>query len=758
MTNSSATATYLQQSSATATYLQQSSATATYFNLSQLPNVTKNLYVDNGRTNTYTPDGTYIKPFTTIQAAVNQIITNADNLTVPYQINIAQGIYPETVTLEDVHLSTITFNGEWGVRIGSAGYLGAVLKSTKNNSQITDLEFHGITFAASQSATSAGIALVGDTNGTTFGGTGINFYDSQFTSNVSTHNFFINVGGVQFFDCGFNWAADITNVISFFLGGGAHSVTTGSTFSVVTNNSLNKPSGFSSTLLNIRAFRDNANVTIDAGSTMSLAQASLQGGTVNNSGTLTNSDSAISGTLTNNVGGTYNEAGGIHSTLVNNGTYNRSTTQGLFEVIATTAQITGLGTNTNVCTDASSNLTTATCNNGTVTSVGASAPITTSGGNTPTIGLSQTIAQAETFTSSVTVTGAGGITTTFGVNASTFAGNGSAITNLNGPNITTVIPTTVLPSTIAYTTISNTFTSPQTITSSLTVTGAGGIASTFGVKAATAQITGLSTNTNVCTDGSSNLTTSNCNQGVITYSSFSATQPILYNSVTGAFSATLISATTGFMGTLQAAQFPALTGDISTSAGSLATTANSLQNNITTFGSSQTVNGAGGETVAFGITAATGTFFTTSPTANALIVKSTNNVTAFSVANSSVTVGDYMLTVASATTGVTAFAVNTYGMIFSSGTQPTVGSCGTTPKINAGSTDMVGSITWSGAATTCAVNFSHTFGTAPFCFAETSGASFAEFSTSTSAMSWTLNASLTGGTLQWFCLCGSQGC
>lgn len=42
----------------------------------------------------------------------------------------------------------------------------------------------------------------------------------------------------------------------------------------------------------------------------------------------------------------------------------------------------------------------------------------------------------------------------------------------------------------------------------------------------------------------------------VNYSSFTATQPIVYNNTTGALSATLISATTGFMGTLQPAQYP----------------------------------------------------------------------------------------------------------------------------------------------------------------------------------------------------------
>lgn len=59
-------------------------------------------------------------------------------------------------------------------------------------------------------------------------------------------------------------------------------------------------------------------------------------------------------------------------------------------------------------------------------------------------------------------------------------------------------------------------TSPITFTSSETITGAGGLAVTYGVKAATAQLTGLGTSTNVCTDGSSNLTTSGCNNGTLT--------------------------------------------------------------------------------------------------------------------------------------------------------------------------------------------------------------------------------------------------
>jgi uncharacterized protein (DUF2147 family) len=91
-------------------------------------------------------------------------------------------------------------------------------------------------------------------------------------------------------------------------------------------------------------------------------------------------------------------------------------------------------------------------------------------------------------------------------------------------------------------------------------------------------------------------------------SSFTATAPIYYNNTTGAFTSTLISATTGMVGTLQAAQFPALTGDITTSAGSLATSAAGAQGNIKTFSSSITVTNTAGLKMIGPITGSSFTF------------------------------------------------------------------------------------------------------------------------------------------------------
>lgn len=118
----------------------------------------------------------------------------------------------------------------------------------------------------------------------------------------------------------------------------------------------------------------------------------------------------------------------------------------------------------------------------------------------------------------------------------------------------------------------------------------------------------------------------NLANGKVGLSTFTATQPILYNNVTGVYSSTLISATTGFMGTLQAAQEPAHTGDVTNSAASLAMTAAANQPNITTLSASSTsvtgangllvsnfalvkgsasVTGAGGVNTTFGVVAAT---------------------------------------------------------------------------------------------------------------------------------------------------------
>jgi hypothetical protein len=245
--------------------------------------------------------------------------------------------------------------------------------------------------------------------------------------------------------------------------------------------------------------------------------------------------------------------------------------------------------------------------------------------------------------------------------------------------------------------------------------------------------------------------------------------------------------TTNLVGILAAAQFPVLTGAVTTSAGSLATTAAVLQPSIATLSASsititganglkvsnyvlvagsENVTGAGGITstygvsassvnATYGVTAGTAAFYTTSPTSSALVVQSTNNATAFSVSNSSVTAGDNMLLISSSTVGNAILAVNTYGHLISSGTTPTAGSCGTLPHILANSTDMAGAITWTGAATSCAMTFANAYTVAPWSVAVSTGSTPIGVTSATSGLTFNF-ASLTGSTITWVNI-GSAG-
>lgn len=179
-----------------------------------------------------------------------------------------------------------------------------------------------------------------------------------------------------------------------------------------------------------------------------------------------------------------------------------------------------------------------------------------------------------------------------------------------------------------------------------------------------------------------------------------------------------------------------------------------------TFTSSVTIQGSAGLNVTTQIIASSASLVNVYVSSNSILANTTfyqDGIVNIGATRTIANAGDFILNITSANS-TSLLAVTSNGMVVSSGTTPTAGTCGTSPSINVGSTDMVGSITWTGATTTCAVNFSRTMAIAPFCFAETNGASFGEFNTSTSAMSWTLNASLSGGTLQWLCICGNKGC
>ena len=255
----------------------------------------------------------------------------------------------------------------------------------------------------------------------------------------------------------------------------------------------------------------------------------------------------------------------------------------------------------------------------------------------------------------------------------------------------------------------------RTFTSSETITGGGGLAVTYGVKAATAQLTSLGTNTNICTDGSSNLTTSGCSNGTLTGN-----------------------------------QTITVSGDESGSGTtSIALTAAAAQANIRTFTSSETITGGG---LAIVQTAS----------ANALnISTSSTGVNLLSVSSTpAVAPTDFLLNVSSAA-GTTIFGVTNGGNVISSGTIPTVSSCGTSPSMDNGATNFAGTINVGSASpTACTLTFANGgFVTTPTCIVsdDLQTAEPAITSRSATAITITLGAALNSGHLFYICVGGRGG-
>ena len=114
------------------------------------------LYVAKNGDNT-TGDGSYGKPYLTIQAAVNRIITSNDNTSKPYIIVVAPGTYDETVMLNNAALRNIHI-------VGAEGAETAVtvngITSNSDNSNLALLELKHLQIGA--------LLLQGNSNNTGF--------------------------------------------------------------------------------------------------------------------------------------------------------------------------------------------------------------------------------------------------------------------------------------------------------------------------------------------------------------------------------------------------------------------------------------------------------------------------------------------------------------------------------------------------------------------------------------------------------------
>lgn len=283
-----------------------------------IPPPTKTLFVDGNRTDTYSADGSLLKPFKTIMGAVNQIITNNDNLQISYLVQVSPCVYDETVDLSDPSLRNLTFVG-FGAQIGVQTHPATTLVRAVNNDNLLNCLFFGFTFLSGSGAPHA-FEFSSTTDGTNFasGHIAISFYDCDMLSNS---DFYINnCGGVSWDRCYITMNVNVTNCILALMKG--TSFNQGPSFNVVTNNSAPKPSGFVASQIQCQNSTCLATVTIDSGSSFIAAMGSRIRNTVTVNGTFTSRMTHTSGSIIVNSGGVYKEDGGAGHTgsLTLNGT------------------------------------------------------------------------------------------------------------------------------------------------------------------------------------------------------------------------------------------------------------------------------------------------------------------------------------------------------------------------------------------------------------------------------------------------------
>jgi hypothetical protein len=400
--NAPAGSLYLMVGGATYRKLDAGSTTNWSKNLASI-SPSKGLYVDGTRTDTYTADGTQLYPFKTIQAGINQVVTNGDNATYVYNIFVASTTYVENLTLNSLSLKRITFKGavDYHGNGPTVTSVGTVLDSSSNNGNLVSWSFQNMTF-------SGNVNIVGATNLTLFGSEQAGFSRCNLTATNVTIN---NIGFISFYDSLVPLQGGIFLVknVGFGLISGGDGLTTVGTLQVVTDGAVNKPSGFGNTNLIVeRTLVALGTITVDATSYLQGrigARFGTGAGSISISGTLEAYSSFFRGGLTVNAGGTFTDHGSSRNgTFTNNGTYNPDSKQGYGPVtpgnwspvpnstqagLDTLAAITGAATNLNTAStivkrDASGNFSASTI---TAALTGNATTATTAGNVTGTVAI-----------------------------------------------------------------------------------------------------------------------------------------------------------------------------------------------------------------------------------------------------------------------------------------------------------------------------------------------------------------------------------
>jgi hypothetical protein len=242
------------------------------------PPVTRYLYVDKNRTDSFTTDGSFARPFATIGAAISQIITNADNSSHPYWIDIIPGAYAETLTFNSSTLTNITLSASITASTALQNLSVTGITSTANNTQLATLIFNGFTLTGATN-------LTGDTNGTNFGSTQVLFSSCQFNGGNITLN---NVNNVNFYNCQIQGATASTwTNLAFGYMNGAEGFIGGTTLHLVDNPGGNVPSQYAGNYLLMNQTKFYGTLTIDAGSELdSLTSYFGSSSVITNNGTI----------------------------------------------------------------------------------------------------------------------------------------------------------------------------------------------------------------------------------------------------------------------------------------------------------------------------------------------------------------------------------------------------------------------------------------------------------------------------------------
>lgn len=297
-------------------------------NFSLVSPATKTLYVDKNRSDSYTADGSLDRPFLTIQAAINQVITNADNASFSYMIHVSTGTYAENLTLNNTALRSVYIYSPGGASLSPS--TGDAVDCTSNNNSFSSLTFRKIAFTRP-------VTLTGSTSGGTTFLSSLEFNECSFSSTATIA--FTNLVVSTFVRCSISATNTYTNVNtpSWLIG----SQVTG-TMTLTNDNGLNKPSGYSGVLAICDSSVIVTNITIGASCRIQCrggARVGATGTSITVNGTLLGYTSHIlSNAVTVNSGGVFQLNGGTFDksglTMASGSTYTDTTNVELLQYSA----------------------------------------------------------------------------------------------------------------------------------------------------------------------------------------------------------------------------------------------------------------------------------------------------------------------------------------------------------------------------------------------------------------------------------------